>query len=288
MDFYLTILFSLLFWINRSPHEALFGSKVKVGLTTSSLPKEVLGNVDTEEELQELTDGITNGGVVQEPSFPESSEPLGSRNDILPHCCVCYKKDMDSKCRKCDRDLHSQCGKEIEEATSIDRILLCDLCLKIKKTLEGRTDARDNLEAQAKRMRLDSDKKFPPVPVGATVRVPVPEVDRGRGDHRNILAVVKEVTEDGFYKLGTSNGILKSLYSRAQFTVCPKQLINERDTPNCEIPLRTAAASESLGGGQGFKKCYCKNKCITKRCICVRSNLKCSSKCHGTSPCCNK
>ena len=161
MDFYLTILFSLLFWINRSPHEAMFGSKVKVGLTTSSLPKEVLGNVDTEEELQELTDGITNGGVVQEPSFPESSEPLGSRNDILPHCCVCYKKDTDSKCRKCDRDLHSQCGKEIEEATSIDRILLCDLCLKIKKTLEGRTDARDNSEAQAKRMRLDSDKKIP-------------------------------------------------------------------------------------------------------------------------------
>lgn len=38
-----------------------------------------------------------------------------------------------------------------------------------------------------------SDKKLLPVEVHSTVRVPVPEVDKGRGDARNILAIVLEV-----------------------------------------------------------------------------------------------
>ncbi|KAL4123274.1 hypothetical protein QTP88_015474 [Uroleucon formosanum] len=52
-------------------------------------------------------------------------------------------------------------------------------------------------------MKTWSDKKLKPAEVGATVRVPVPDVDKGRGDARNILAVVIEVTVDGYYRLGT-------------------------------------------------------------------------------------
>lgn len=42
-------------------------------------------------------------------------------------------------------------------------------------------------------MKTWSDKKLKPAEVGAIVRVPVPDVDKGRGDARNILAVVIEV-----------------------------------------------------------------------------------------------
>lgn len=58
-------------------------------------------------------------------------------------------------------------------------------------------------------MKSDSDQKFPPVRVGASVRVLIPEVNKGRGDLRNM-----SVTE-----VGTTNGLLKQLHARSQFTV---------------------------------------------------------------------
>jgi len=42
-------------------------------------------------------------------------------------------------------------------------------------------------------MKTWSDKKLKSANVGATVRVLVPDVDKGRGDARNILALVTEV-----------------------------------------------------------------------------------------------
>lgn len=40
--------------ITISPYEALFGWKVKVGLSTSNLPKEVIDNLENEEQLLEI------------------------------------------------------------------------------------------------------------------------------------------------------------------------------------------------------------------------------------------
>jgi hypothetical protein len=46
--------------------------------------------------------------------------------------------------------------------------------------------------------KKDSDTKFPPVSVGSPFRILVPDVDRGRADARNILALLIKVTEEGF------------------------------------------------------------------------------------------
>ena len=97
---------------------------------------------------------------------------------------------------------------------------LCTLCFKAKHATEERKRSKSFLELQAKKTKPDSDKTFPPPPVGASVRVPIPEVDKGRGDLRNILIIVVSVTDERFYKLGTTNG--KQLYTRSQFTVCPR------------------------------------------------------------------
>lgn len=137
-------------------------------------------------------------------------------------------------------------------------------------------------------MKAVSDKKFPSVTKGVTIRVPIPDVDRGKGDLRNILAVVMDVTEDGFYKIGTANGVLKQLYARSQFTVCKKRLMSVEDVPDQETGLRTAAAAQSCGSGQGFVKCNCKTKCQTKKCACVKNKRQCNSKCHSSLPCCDK
>jgi len=57
----------------------------------------------------------------------------------------------------------------------------------------NRKKAKQNLENEAVKMKTWSDKKLKPTEVGATVRVPVPDVDKGRGNAQNILAVVIEV-----------------------------------------------------------------------------------------------
>jgi hypothetical protein len=40
--------------IKRTPYEALFGCKAKVGLTTSSLPQDVLQDIQSEEQLEKI------------------------------------------------------------------------------------------------------------------------------------------------------------------------------------------------------------------------------------------
>ena len=60
--------------------------------------------------------------------------------------------------------------------------------------------------------------------IGDNVAVPVPMVDRGRGDPRNILGVVvdKDVPSD-VYTIVVKSGILKGKYSRNEFDLCPQK-----------------------------------------------------------------
>ncbi|OWR50054.1 hypothetical protein KGM_210698 [Danaus plexippus plexippus] len=46
-----------------------------------------------------------------------------------------------------------------------------------------------------------SEKKLAPVPIGTSVRIAVPEVDRGRDDARNIIGVVLNKTDDKLYQI---------------------------------------------------------------------------------------
>ncbi|KAI1718987.1 KRAB-A domain-containing protein 2 [Ditylenchus destructor] len=78
-----------------------------------------------------------------------------------------------------------------------------------------REGARAQQKRQAQQMLDGSAKRFPPNPVGQTVRVLVPTVDRAKTDPRNLLGVVMAV-DDGFYSIGTGVGILKEKYTRNQ------------------------------------------------------------------------
>ena len=51
--------------------------------------------------------------------------------------------------------------------------------------------------------------------MGCSVRVAVPDVDRSKTDPRNLLGVVLGA-ENGFYRIGTREGVLEHLYSRNQ------------------------------------------------------------------------
>lgn len=131
-------------------------------------------------------------------------------------------------------------------------------------------------------------EKFSQVDVGKTVRIKIPDVDRNKADLANVLAYVLKVTDEGFYQLGTRNGILKQLFARSQFTVCEEELLTKDDLPTNEASLRTIATAQSVGDGQGMQKCSCRSKCETNKCSCKKNKFLCNSRCHQSLACCNK
>lgn len=77
---------------------------------------------------------------------------------------------------------------------------------KNDKLLKERKLANTNFEKQDKKMNSFSNAKFLPAKEMSSVRIKIPDVDRGRGGPRSIIAVVINITEDGFYQLGNNYG----------------------------------------------------------------------------------
>jgi len=82
------------------------------------------------------------------------------------------------------------------------------------------------LQHQAEKMKFRSINKFPPASIGDMVRVTIPDVDRGRGDPRNILFVVVSINNGDYYELGNKEGTIEQYYTRSQFDVCPETFIS--------------------------------------------------------------
>ena len=73
-------------------------------------------------------------------------------------------------------------------------------------------------------MTIDS-RHFTPIPVGDNVMVNVPELDRGRGDDKNILCIVISESE-GFFQIGTKHGKLEHQYNTNQLISCDEKFKN--------------------------------------------------------------
>ena len=142
-----------------------------------------------------------------------------------------------------------------------------------------RAEARRKTSQQADKMLELSSRRFGEAEVGTTVLLAIPDVDKGRCEFPNLLCVVLEKSAGGLYKLGCKTGKLESLYSRNQFSPTMTSFLKlEEVDMEREVPVRTAAREESMGGGQGFQKCHCTGKCQTKRCKCKSLNMRCNSR----------
>ena len=82
--------------------------------------------------------------------------------------------------------------------------------------LLNRKECTARLKKQADTMLERSVKRFKPAEVGDNVLVPVPDVDRGRGEFRNIKGIVTNDNGNGCYSIGTTEGTLKQAYCRAE------------------------------------------------------------------------
>ena len=156
---------------------------------------------------------------------------------------------------------------------------LCKLCYTQQRMDLERAEARRKTSQQADKMLELSSRRFGEAEVGTTVLLAIPDVDKGRCEFPNLLCVVLEKSAGGLYKLGCKTGKLESLYSRNQFSPTMTSFLKlEEVDMEREVPVRTAAREESMGGGQGFQKCHCTGKCQTKRCKCKSLNMRCNSR----------
>lgn len=92
--------------------------------------------------------------------------------------------------------------------------------------------------------------RFTPIEVGKTVRLPIDSVDRPKIGHSNLLGIVLEAG-DGFYKVGTKNGILPQRFTRNQLESSENDFISLNDVPNTSTSFRAAVGAESMTGTQG-------------------------------------
>lgn len=134
--------------IKRTPYEALFGCKVKVGLTTSSLPQDVLDGIQSEEDLERIVNNIhttepqpappslvptsqtdqttseVNEAAVAFVSTSNSTEEIATTQNLprpLHMCSVCSQQTNDKQnCAKCSADIHIKCGHVIKAKTCDD------------------------------------------------------------------------------------------------------------------------------------------------------------------------
>ena len=81
------------------------------------------------------------------------------------------------------------------------------------------------------------------VKVGDNVTIPIPSVDRGRTDLRNLIGIVTDISDNDMYTIAVKSGILNSNYSRNQFDVCATSLYTRGFQPGGRDPQ---------GGRKGF------------------------------------
>ena len=266
--------------INLTPYKAMFVEHLKAGLTSSSLPPELLETLQSEDDLLALLQP-----PLQSPDSNESS-PLNLNIDDSPMFPATNGQSPPP-------DINPYVATQPPTPSNATEVplILEPLGQRLQDITDLRKRACESQLIQAERMVKRSRIDLKVAEVGDNVAIPIPMVDKGRGDPRNILGVVLDRNEHDMYKVAVKAGILSTKYSRNQFDLCPQRLLNHSDVnTECTITLRQALKSTATGG-QGFFRCDCSKgnkQCQTNRCKCFKAKILCNSKCHNSITCKNK
>ena len=268
----------------------MFGVNARVGLTSTSLPQEIISSLQSEQDLvtllQEPETDINNPETETIDPAPVAAE---INEDEQEHESVyLHQPNLDQLQNGVNSQRIAASEPEQEhEPVSLHHPGLDQLQNSINSQ---RIAASESQKQQAERMVKRSRIELKAGEIGDNVALPIPLVDRGRGDPRNILGVIVSRSINDQYKVATKSGVLKGSYSRNQFDICPERLLIEGDiNSDTEISLREAVIKASISGGQGFVMCSCNGsqKCQTYRCKCFIFNQLCNSRCHNRSNCTN-
>jgi hypothetical protein len=308
--------------IQQTPYKSLFGISPKVGLRPTDLPTEILERMSCEEDLFAAVSSSTTSSatvdhqdVIPSTSSTTSSSATVDHQDVIPSASSTTSSSVtvdhqdvipstssttSSSATVVHQDVIPSTSSTTSSSATVDHQ---DIIPSTSSTIAVQQDvtpdniktsrqrARQAMMSQAERMVKRSRVEFVPGNPGDNVTVPVPLVDRGRSDPRNLLGIILDRDENDLYRIAVRAGILKGKYARNQFDLCAQKLLLENDVKNdVEVSLRCAVQAESNCGGQGYVKCNCAgpNRCHSNRCKCFKNRMKCNSRCHSCLSCDNK
>ena len=92
--------------------------------------------------------------------------------------------------------------------------------------------------------------------------MPIPSVDRGRGDAANLLSVIIEENY-GKFRIATKEGILSTWLERNSSAATKNCSLTTADIQNLknEYTLRELVRLWSVGTGQRYRRCTCRTNC---------------------------
>ncbi|CAJ0934668.1 unnamed protein product, partial [Mesorhabditis belari] len=105
-----------------------------------------------------------------------------------------------------------------------------DFVQRDKEIWHHRNGAALQRQKQAEKMLEKSKNRFGAVEVGQTVRLPIDAVDRPKIGHSTLFGVVMEENQ-GFYQIGTANGILQQRLTRNQFEPANNNFLSFEEVP---------------------------------------------------------
>lgn len=166
------------FGFKRTSYEVLLiRLQVKLERAQYVLPLNVFGGVTSEEDLENVLDSLFSDDESLNNADNESRNDAKDEshrdienavhNDAFTPgeeelCCICLKGTMET-CYQCRLTLHSTCVQTFKRGDN--SFSLCTLCIKRESCVSERSNAKENLEHQAKKMRMNSDINFPPANV---------------------------------------------------------------------------------------------------------------------------
>ncbi|XP_008189275.1 KRAB-A domain-containing protein 2-like, partial [Acyrthosiphon pisum] len=222
---------SLYHGIKCSPYEAMFGTRAKIGLKSTSLPESIIHKLKSDEDLETALNSI------------KTTYEINAEKHI-------EKKSIDTS---------------YEEIIDIDEEP-ADIIQSRKETIEKKkSESLHNLNVQASKMKTNSESRLREGKIGESVKIRIPDVDKARSDLRSILGVILSVKNNN-YEIGTTEGKLQQLYARNQFEICKESFVQIETVPTTPpISLREAARKFSNLGGQGYDRCNCTQQCKTNK-----------------------
>ncbi|KAG1682661.1 KRAB-A domain-containing protein 2 [Nymphon striatum] len=241
--------------IKQSPYSALFGIEAKVGLSSTSLPHDILHKLQSEDDLLNVVDSPHSADSADLPTSQPAGQPTTDSADLptsqptdQPTSDSADQPTSDSTDQPTSDSTDQPTSQPTDQPTSNSADLPNSQNINRKRKL-----AREAQHQQAERMVKRSKVVMKAGVVGDNVAVPIPSVDRGRGDPRNIIGVIVEVSDSEQYSIACPAGVLNGKYSRNQFDLCPQKLLTLSDIKtDITVSLRSAVGIESQSGGQGF------------------------------------
>ena len=189
--------------IQRSPYEAMFGTEVRNGLVSSSLPSEVVERLQSEDDLLSIQSSVNSEPL--EDVTSDLEVPASDTEELTPTDAV--EAPSLTPVHPEQQPLETTCSSTPHEPPVLSPQVV-NIQERQAHILHHRVAAKCCQSNQADRMTKRRRLALVPADIGNTVTIPIPSVDRGRGDPRNLMGkIVEKDQERELYKIAVRAGV---------------------------------------------------------------------------------